>query len=83
MQPYSPTAAATISRQYAIRFRSPIALVGRVRDLLARYPDVAAPNFLSWEGEGLTHCDTSAKLRNLLAALESAEKVGLNLTVTR
>jgi hypothetical protein len=52
---------------YESRFK--VSLAARVTNLLEKYPDVVAPNFLSWEGEALTGADTSAKLRDLLATL--------------
>lgn len=58
---------AAKAKAYEIRFGLP--LIDRVQSLIAEYPDVTSPNFLSWEGEGLTGADTSAKLRDLLVAL--------------
>ena len=52
---------------YEARFR--VSLAARVADLLERYPEVAAPNFISWEGGTLLGADTSAKLRGLLSTL--------------
>lgn len=52
---------------YAARFG--VSLRDRLADLLAKYPDVQAPNFLSWEGEIFTRADTSEKMRALLGAL--------------
>lgn len=50
-----------------------MSLKTRVSELLAAYPDVVEPNFLSWEGESITGADTTEKLQNLLTALNAAE----------
>ena len=46
------------------------ALVPRIKELIREYPDVRAPNFLSWELEAAQGADTTAKLKALLAEIE-------------
>lgn len=63
------TTAAQLAADYVARFNRE--LHDRVADLLAQYPDVAAPNFLCWEFCWETSCDTSDGLRQLLAKLDT------------
>lgn len=55
-------------RQMALTYRHSFGfqLRNRLAILAHRYPDIVAPNFLSWEGETLTNADTSEKVRALL-----------------
>ena len=66
---YPRATAATVSRQYAFRFPHGPSLADRVAELLAKYPNVSAPSWISWEGGALTNCQTSDRLRALYAAL--------------
>lgn len=58
-------------RDCAVRYERqfPMRLSDRIEGLLAQYPDVIAPNWLSWEGLRFTNADTSAKLRRWYAIL--------------
>jgi len=69
LKPYPLATAANVARQYAFRFRG-ASLRERVAELLAQYPDVRAPNWISWEGGTLTNVQTTARLRMLLDALD-------------
>lgn len=60
--------------QYSVTyyFKFGVHLETRVRELIERYPDVSAPNFISWEGEQETKADTTEALRQLLADLRAS-----------
>ena len=65
----APTMAAVYQRTFGV------ALSERVRTLLAEYPAVESPNWLSWEGHRITNVATTAGLRALLIALEEPAHV--------
>lgn len=65
MKRAAPTMAAVYERTFGVR------LADRVGELLERYPDVVAPNWLSWEGHRITNAATTARLRDILTALQS------------
>jgi hypothetical protein len=46
-----------------------VKLADRMTELLAKYPDVTAPNWISWEGHRFTNAATSKALRNWLQSL--------------
>lgn len=48
------------------RYRFGFQLRGRLSVLSHRYPNVSAPDFISWEGAELTGADTTEKVRALL-----------------
>lgn len=60
-------AAPTMRRVYENTFG--VSLKSRVSELIERYPDVADPNWISWEGHSITNISTSEKLRILRDAL--------------
>lgn len=61
---YTRNQAARLANQYTDKFG--FRLYTRLRNLSHKYPDVVAPNFLSWEGETITGADTTEKVRALL-----------------
>lgn len=65
--------------QYSVLYRLKFGLhlETRVESLLQLYPDVSAPNFISWEGEQETGADTTAKLRELLSNLQVASTLAI------
>lgn len=65
--------APQMAAVYERTFRKP--LRERVVELIQEYPNVEAPNWLSWEGYRITNIETTAKLRLLLAALEESSNV--------
>lgn len=60
-------AAPTMAAVYERRFGVPLA--ERVAALLEAYPNVVAPNWVSWEGHVITNAATTARLREILTAL--------------
>jgi len=68
------TPTTVLQYTYAARFRRD--LRERVTELLVRYPNVVAPNFVAWEFGRESSCATSDELRGLLAALDNVPKGG-------
>ena len=56
------------AQRYETRFG--VKLADRMRDLIASYPDVIAPNWISWEGHRFTNAANTKALRRWLAVLE-------------
>lgn len=57
----------TIARLYEAKFHVPLAV--RLDDLIAKYPAIVAPSFLSWEGEIYTGASNTAELISYRARL--------------
>lgn len=68
---YTREGARQMAREYRERFG--FRLLTRLGSLSHRYPDVQAPNFISWEGESLTGADTTDKVRALLRVCPQSE----------
>jgi len=68
------TTTTELQDTYAARFQRD--LRERVTELLARYPDVLAPNFVMWEFGWDSSCATSDELRGLLASLDNVPTGG-------
>lgn len=60
-------AMRSAAARYEKHFNLPVA--DRMRELLAKYPNVASPDWLSWEGARYTNVTNSAGLRRWLAVL--------------
>ncbi|NBW66822.1 hypothetical protein EBR44_13815 [bacterium] len=68
------TTATELQDTYATRFQRD--LRERVTELLVRYPNVVAPNFVAWEFGWESSCATSDELRELLAGLDNVPTGG-------
>jgi hypothetical protein len=55
------------AQRYQATFGSPLA--ARLEELIAAYPNVESPNWVSWEGHKFTNAATTSALRRWLSAI--------------
>ena len=62
-------ARKSAAARYESAFGKPLA--ERIAELLTSYPEITAPNWISWEGHKFTNAATSRALKTWLADISS------------